>query len=161
MPTLFSTLDARFKERHLHETLQLATKLPSMEKAKTNLQTEKIRERLANKQSPEKIFELIAHNNSKDSLLIDSLLKQWMTYAKDFNRQNQKHQESLFAAICRYYSPTPIKQMINKAIQNPSTVSIAIWMERERTKSWLDEKISPKLVLLLLDLAKTGDNTLT
>ncbi|KAE8992269.1 hypothetical protein PR003_g21054 [Phytophthora rubi] len=157
---LLNTLALRFSDKALNQFLRAAMKFPSMEKAATTIQTEKIYGYLMNNQSPQRVFKWLNVDSVGDNHLSDPLFTKWMKYVKDFNQKNPKFQESWLRPIRVENNPKPVKQMIKTAMNDPSTVEIAKLMERERFNHWLDEKDPPRHVFHFLDLDKIGEKLL-
>ncbi|KAE9270083.1 hypothetical protein PF001_g28943, partial [Phytophthora fragariae] len=154
---LLNTLALRFSDKALNQFLRAAMKFPSMEKAATTIQTEKIYGYLMNNQSPQKVFKWLDIDNVGNNLLSDPLFAKWMKYAKEFNKKNPKHQESWFTPILMSYDP---ELVIKTAMNDPSTVKIAKLVQRELSKRWLDLKKPPQDVFHLIGLNHAGDKTL-
>ncbi|KAE8983669.1 hypothetical protein PF011_g21079 [Phytophthora fragariae] len=157
---LLNSLALRFSDKALNQFLRAAMKFPSMEKAATTIQTEKIYGYLTNNQSPQRVFKWLNVDSVGDNHLSDPLFTKWMKYVKDFNQKNPKFQESWLRPIRVENNPKPVKQMIKTAMNDPSTVEIAKLMERERFNHWLDEKDPPRHVFHFLDLDKIGKKLL-
>ncbi|KAG6612970.1 uncharacterized protein IUM83_11930 [Phytophthora cinnamomi] len=133
-------------------------KFSSMESAATKIQAEKIQGYLASNQSPQKVFLWLNLDNMGIDLPGDPLFTTWMKHVKDFNKKNPKSQESVFTPICMYYSC--YMGMINKAMNNPSTVKIAKLLEREQSKYWLDHRDHPENVFRFMDLNQADEKIL-
>ncbi|GMF30508.1 unnamed protein product [Phytophthora fragariaefolia] len=158
---LLSTLEARFKDGPLNQILLLAAKFPSMEAAVTKIQIAKIQGYLANNQSPEKVFKLLALDDVGDTILSNPLFKRWKDYVADFNNKHPGQRESWFETLYRHYGWFAVERMIDRAMQNPNTVNIAKSVEKEWHQYWLAQKQLPQNAFHFLGLKKSGDETLT
>ncbi|ETP10989.1 hypothetical protein F441_13485 [Phytophthora nicotianae CJ01A1] len=87
--------------------LAIARKFPKLESAAAKLQMETLQQ----------IF-------ARHNILSKPLFKEWMDYAIGFYKENTKKQESWFKVLRTYYADVDITSMINKAMQNPSTMEI-------------------------------------
>ncbi|KAG6583297.1 putative RxLR effector [Phytophthora cinnamomi] len=156
--SMLTKLETQFSDRPFHQILQAGMKFSSMESAATKIQAEKIQGYLASNQSPHKVFEWLNLDNVGIDLPGDPLFTTWMKYVKDFNKNNPKRQESVFTPIRESYNYH--EEMINKAMNNPSTVKIAEQLEREQSKYWLDLRQLPENVFYFLKLDKADEKTL-
>ncbi|OWY99332.1 Avirulence (Avh) protein, partial [Phytophthora megakarya] len=157
---LLSALGSRLTDRPLNQILNEAKTFPSMENTAIKIQTNKIQSYLASNESPNKVFELLALDEMGDGILGTPLFRTWMNYAKDFNKQNPNKQVSWFDTL-RSENNWKGFQVIDKAMENPSTVSIGKTVQREWINTWLNNEKPPKVVFGLLDLNAAGKYTLT
>ncbi|KAG2811611.1 hypothetical protein PC111_g12265 [Phytophthora cactorum] len=131
--SLFSSLEPRFSDRPLLEILEAAKKYPTMESAATKMQTKTIDGIFASGKSPTETFKLLRLDNVGDGILSSPLFQTWKNYVEVFNKKRPNHQESWFDPIHINYIPFLVESIIEKAMQNPSTVRIAKQAEREKT----------------------------
>ncbi|KAF1793540.1 hypothetical protein GQ600_11950 [Phytophthora cactorum] len=69
----------------------------------------------------------------RNGILSSPLFQTWKNYVEVFNKKHPNHQESWFDPIHINYIPFLVESIIEKAMQNPSTVRIAKQAEREKT----------------------------
>ncbi|RAW26206.1 hypothetical protein PC110_g17379 [Phytophthora cactorum] len=84
----------------------------------------------------------------------------WINYVKVFNKEKPKKRESWFDPLHINYHWDAVDQMIEKAMQNPSTVKIAKMVESAWLKQWLDREKSPSDAFRFLYLNNAGEQTL-
>ncbi|OWZ15788.1 Avirulence (Avh) protein [Phytophthora megakarya] len=158
--SFFLSLEERLKERPINQILNEAKIFANLENTAINIQMNKIQYYLASNKSPITVYELLALDDIGDGILGTPLFRTWMKYVVDFNKQNPHKQVSWFDTL-RRENDSKIFRMIDKAMENPSTVSIGKDVERGWLNSWLDEMVAPSVVFRWLDLATAGDNALT
>ncbi|KAG2857335.1 hypothetical protein PC129_g11582 [Phytophthora cactorum] len=141
--SLFSSLEPRFSDRPLLEILEAAKKYPTMESAATKMQTKTIDGIFASGKSPTETFKLLRLDNVGDGILSSPLFQTWKNYVEVFNKKRPNHQESWFDPIHINYIPFLVESIIEKAMQNPSTVRIAKQAENDETVLADDAKKPP------------------
>ncbi|OWY98161.1 hypothetical protein PHMEG_00031140 [Phytophthora megakarya] len=153
---LFSALQSRLRDRPLNEILNMAKKYPSIEKIAIKTQTDKISIYFTNNESPSHVFTILGLKDEGDGILGSPLFNLWMDYVKRFNNQNPDRQESWFFPLRVELIGGKLEygglRMIEKAIQNPTTVEIGKKVEREWLNFWLDRGTPPSLVFKDLHL---------
>ncbi|GMF60828.1 unnamed protein product [Phytophthora fragariaefolia] len=115
---------------------------------------------LANNQSPEKVFKLLALDDVGDTILSNPLFKRWKDYVEDFNNKHPGQRQSWFDPLRWNYQWYGVERMIERAMQNPNTVSIAKSVEKEWHQYWLAQKKLPQNAFHFLGLNKAGGKTL-
>ncbi|KAF4131910.1 hypothetical protein GN958_ATG18943 [Phytophthora infestans] len=131
-----------------------------MESTATKLRYEKASTILASKESPEKIFQLLALDDVEKKLLSDTLFHKWMRYQDSFNKANPRHQESGANTLRVNYNWGGIEIIIETGRQNPSTREMAEKVEDAFHNYWLTTKTTPKVALRFLYLHEIGEKTL-
>ncbi|KAG2790221.1 hypothetical protein PC116_g16016 [Phytophthora cactorum] len=158
--SLFSSLEPRFSDRPLLEILEAAKKYPTMESAATKMQTKTIDGIFASGKSPTETFKLLRLDNVGDGILSSPLFQTWKNYVEVFNKKRPNHQESWFDPIHINYIPFLVESIIEKAMQNPSTVRIA----KQAESAWLQKKLggggTSSQPFRFLHLNKAGEKTL-
>ncbi|KAG2879778.1 hypothetical protein PC117_g26692, partial [Phytophthora cactorum] len=96
----------------------------------------------------------------KTTVLSNPLFMGWINYVKVFNKEKPKKRESWFDPLHINYHWDAVDQMIEKAMQNPSTVKIAKMVESAWLKQWLDREKSPSDAFRFLYLNNAGEQTL-
>ncbi|KAL4086387.1 hypothetical protein PRIC1_014091 [Phytophthora ramorum] len=140
---LFKTLTTKCKDKPLIKILEEAKKFPNLESTASKLQTEKIQSHLASKESPDEVFNLLGLGDAWDNVLGNPLFKVWLDYVKKFDRENPGKKTDWYLALHAAYGDGGVESMVNKGLQNPSTVKIAEKVQGGLLKRWLINEESP------------------
>uniref|UniRef100_H3H5M3 RxLR effector PexRD54 WY domain-containing protein n=1 Tax=Phytophthora ramorum TaxID=164328 RepID=H3H5M3_PHYRM len=140
---LFKTLTTKCKDKPLIKILEEAKKFPNLESTASKLQTEKIQSYLASKKSPDEVFTLLGLGDAWDNVLGNPLFKVWLNYVKKFDRENPTEKTDWYLALHAAYGDGGVESMVNKGLQNPSTVKIAEKVQGGLLKRWLINEESP------------------
>uniref|UniRef100_H3H3I5 RxLR effector PexRD54 WY domain-containing protein n=1 Tax=Phytophthora ramorum TaxID=164328 RepID=H3H3I5_PHYRM len=140
---LFKTLTTKCKDKPLIKILEEAKKFPNLESTASKLQTEKIQSYLAIKKSPDEVFTLLGLSDGWDNVLGNPLFKTWLDYVKKFDQANPKQKTDLFTVLHRVYH-TGVESIVNKGLQNPSTVEIARIVQAGMLNRWLGNENPPR-----------------
>ncbi|KAH7464955.1 RxLR effector protein [Phytophthora ramorum] len=142
---LFKTLTTKCKDKPLIKILEEAKKFPNLESTASKLQTEKIQSYLASKKSPDEVFTLLGLGDAWDNVIGNPLFKTWLTYVKTFDQGNPAKKTDWYLALHGAYGDGGVESMVNKGLQNPSTVKIAEKVQAGLLKRWLIKEKSPDL----------------
>ncbi|OWZ01013.1 Avirulence (Avh) protein [Phytophthora megakarya] len=156
---LFSALEFRLNDRPFNEIISMAKKFSSLESTAIRIQNSQFPSFLASNKSPRNVFTLLRLADEGDDILGTPVFQMWMKYVEDFNKRNPARKESWFNPI-RIECEWGGIRMIDKAMQNPSTVDIGKKLEREWLNYWLDEGNTPEVVFRWLNLVKAGGRAL-
>ncbi|KAG6946505.1 hypothetical protein JG688_00016006 [Phytophthora aleatoria] len=158
LSTLISTLETRFSDRPLLQILERAKKFLRMESAAAKLQTEKMQTIFASKISPKEAFHVLGLYTMGDSVLSNTVLKEWKGYVKIYNKANPQQRESWFEPLRIYYQH--IERMIEAAKQNPTTAEMTKKAENAHHNYWLDQGKAPSDVFPFLFPKKLTEDIL-
>ncbi|KAK1935692.1 hypothetical protein P3T76_010387 [Phytophthora citrophthora] len=160
--TMFSTLATTFDDRSMMQILQAAKTFPSMEKTAAKLQLEKAQSIFSTGLSPYEAFISVALDDVGESVLSSPLFKKWMVYVEDFNQKNPTDQKSWFVVLRGSYQGNGINQIIDKAMKDPNTVTIAKLVQKELLKESLEYwKYSPEKLFRFLNVGDAGEKVLS
>uniref|UniRef100_H3H777 RxLR effector PexRD54 WY domain-containing protein n=2 Tax=Phytophthora ramorum TaxID=164328 RepID=H3H777_PHYRM len=140
---LFKTLTTKCKDKPLIKILEEAKKFPNLESTASKLQTEKIQSYLASKKSPDEVFTLLGLGDAWDNVIGNPLFKTWLNYVKKFDRENPGKKTDWYFTLHTSYMDNGVESMVNKGLQNPSTVKIAEKVQGGLLKRWLVNEVSP------------------
>ncbi|OWZ00742.1 RxLR effector protein [Phytophthora megakarya] len=147
----------RFKDGLLNTILNKVKNYPSMESTATSIQMDVMAKYLANNESPRVVFQIFGLEREGNNILGSPFFQSWMRYLEIFNKRNPTQQESWFNSLHmnREFG------MIEKAMENPSTVQMAKRVEKEWFSFWLNIKKLPKEVFRSLHLNQVDEKVNT
>ncbi|KAL4140100.1 hypothetical protein PRNP1_015176 [Phytophthora ramorum] len=140
---LFKTLTTYYNDKRLIKIIQEAKKFPNLESTASKLQAEKIQSYLAIKKSPDDVFKLFGLGDAWDNVIGNPLFKTWLDYVKKFDRENPGKKTDWYFTLHTSYMDNGVESMVNKGLQNPSTVKIAEKVQGGLLKRWLVNEVSP------------------
>ncbi|KAG7389266.1 hypothetical protein PHYPSEUDO_010824 [Phytophthora pseudosyringae] len=107
-------------------------------------------------ESTDDVFKPLALDKTADDLLANPQLKEWISYVKNFNRENPKKQTTLIKTLTTHYGDEALAKIIEAAKQMPSTATIAKRLQSEQLQHWLSQGKSPDNVFRVLKLDAAG-----
>ncbi|GMF22716.1 unnamed protein product [Phytophthora lilii] len=90
-----------------------------------NLQAEQFKGWLADKESPDAIFELLKLDKAGKDLLANSRLNTWVTYLGDYNKQPFAKKTTMIGTFTKHFGDEALAQMLTTARSVPRTKKMA------------------------------------
>ncbi|KAG1694184.1 hypothetical protein DVH05_021840 [Phytophthora capsici] len=149
--SLFSTLLTHYGDSGLAKIIEASKHVTSTKILAKRLQSEQIQRWLAQKLSPDEVFVLLKLDEAGDQLFSQSQVLTWVKYLDDYNDEFNKP-FTVFSLLKPKYEEETLVQMLIAAKKAPSTEKIALAVQAEQTKLWLNEKKTPRAVFDLLKL---------
>ncbi|OWY95100.1 hypothetical protein PHMEG_00034986 [Phytophthora megakarya] len=148
----------KYSDSMLSELLIAAKKIPSTEKAATDMQSQLIRVWLDKLEPPENVFKFLMLDKAADNLLSDPQFLVWRKYATAFNDLSSgKPQMSLIGVLMKNYDDKAMAKIIIKGKEISGTEIKANYVERELLLRWaIDDKPLTYVTKLLGTSAKAS-----
>ncbi|KAF4035082.1 hypothetical protein GN244_ATG12851 [Phytophthora infestans] len=148
---------AHYGDDALFGVLEAAKKVQSTKELASKLQVEQIKKLLSSNESPTYVFKAFNLDKTGDTVLDSPLFKTWLNYMKTFNDQNPRKIESMLTSIHRYYDQdNGVAKIVDEAMKNPRTETLAKELQAERYNRWLAGENSPESAFNAFVLHRPG-----
>ncbi|ETP31863.1 hypothetical protein F442_19337, partial [Phytophthora nicotianae P10297] len=159
--SLVTTLASHFKYHDLAKAIEAAKAVPQTVKFAKRLEFELIQRWLAQEKNPDEIFQLLKLDIMRYDLFEKPELFTWVKYMDDFNEMYPEKKTSLFARLSWLIpDESALVDMLIKAKSIASTEKLALRVQEEQTKFWLQNGKTPEDLFTLLRLDKADGSLL-
>ncbi|KAL3663842.1 hypothetical protein V7S43_011255 [Phytophthora oleae] len=156
--SLIAVLTARFGDEAVSTMVEAAKKVPTYHTIANSVQTEQMKLWLNAEKIPDDIFVLLKLNTVKTKLFDQPQLNTWVVYLDKFNKANPNSKTTLFSTLQTRYSEATLAQMLVVAKTTPGLESLAVRIQAEQTRFWLNANRRPGDIFKMLRLNILGSD---
>ncbi|POM75648.1 Avirulence protein (Avh) [Phytophthora palmivora] len=152
--SMLPTLVNQYNDETLSKMLEAAKQVESTNSIATRLQTEQMTMWKRADITADKLFQIYRLH---DGVPAYPAINIWMRYADEFAPGTKT---TLFETLQKHYSDNALSQVVIAMMKVPSTEKLAVDLQKQQIRLWLDKLESPENVFKLLMLDKGADNLL-